>query len=69
MDIFPFFFLGNIDKENVFYNILEKKNTLLSYKNTKLKKSTNWNIFKAVNPRFWSKNDHFSNFFFSGNMA
>ena len=25
MAIFPFFFLGNIDKENVFYNILEKK--------------------------------------------
>ena len=25
MAIFPFF-IGNIDKENVFYNILEKKN-------------------------------------------
>ena len=26
MDIFPTFILGNIAKENVFYNILEKKN-------------------------------------------
>ena len=46
-----------------------KKNTLLSYENTKLKKSTNWNISKAVNPRFWSKNGRFSNFFFLGNIG
>ena len=24
---------------------------------------------KGVNPRFWSKNGHFSNFFFLGNNA
>ena len=32
---FPFFqpfFLGNIDQENVFYDILERKNTMLGYK-------------------------------------
>ena len=31
------FFLGNIDKENVFYIILERKNAFLGYKNKKFK--------------------------------
>ena len=40
MVIFPtFFFLDNICQENVFYDILERKNAFLSYKNKKLKKS------------------------------
>ena len=33
MTILPTFFLGNIDQENVFYDILERKNTFLGYKN------------------------------------
>ena len=33
-----FFFLGNIGQENVFYNILERKNALLGYKNKKYQK-------------------------------
>ena len=36
-----FFFLGNIDKENVSYDILERKNAFLGYKNKKLKKIKN----------------------------
>ena len=39
MAIFPFFFLGNIGQENVFYDILERKNAFWSYKNKKFKKS------------------------------
>ena len=35
----PFFFLGNIGEENVFYDILERKNAFLGYKNNKSKKS------------------------------
>ena len=35
------FFLGNIGKENVFYDILQQKNACLSYNNKNLKKSTN----------------------------
>ena len=58
------FFLGNIGKENVFYDILERKNSFLGYKNKKFKKSKNWHFSKGVNPWFWSKNGHFSNFFF-----
>ena len=34
-----FFFLGKIGQENVFYDILERKNAFLSYKNKKFKKS------------------------------
>ena len=42
MAIFPtFFFLGNIEQENVFYDILERKNAFLGYKNKKFKKSKN----------------------------
>ena len=59
-----FFFLDNIDQENVFYDILERRNAFLGYKKKKLKKSNNWFVFKGVNPWFWSKNGHFLNFFF-----
>ena len=66
---FQLFFLGNIGQENVFYDILERKNAFLGYKNKKFKKSKNWHFFKIVNPWFWSKNGHFSNFFFLGNIG
>ena len=59
-----FFFLGNIGQENVFYDILERKNAFLGYKNRKFKKSKNWHFSKRVNPWFWSKNRHFSNLIF-----
>ena len=35
------FFLGIIEQENVFYDILERKNAFLGYKNKKFKKSKN----------------------------
>ena len=44
MAIFPTFFLGNISQENVFYDILERKNAFLGYKNKKSKKSRNWHF-------------------------
>ena len=59
-----FFLLGNIGQKNVLYDILERKNVFLGYKNNKFKKSKNWDFSKGVNPWFWSKNGHFSNFFF-----
>ena len=58
-------FLGNIEKKNVFYYNQERENAFLGYKNKKFKKSNNWHFSKPVNPWFWSKNAHFSNFFFS----
>ena len=63
------FFLVNIGQENVFYDIQKQKNAFLGYKNKKLKKSKNWHFSKGVNPWFWSKNGHFSNFFFLGNIG
>ena len=41
MAIFPTFFLGNIGQENVFYDILERKNAFLGYKNNKFKQPKN----------------------------
>ena len=63
------FFLGNIGKENVLYDILERKKAFLGYKNKKFKKLKNWHFSKEVNPWFCSKNGHFSNFFFLGNIG
>ena len=63
ISIFPTFFLGNIGQENVFYEILERENAFLGYKSKKFKKLKNWHISRGVNPWFWSKNGHFSNFF------
>ena len=53
MAIFPtFFFLGNIEKENVFYDTLERKHVFLGYKNKKFKQSKIWQFSKGVNPWF-----------------
>ena len=65
---FQLFFLGNIGQENILNDILERKNAFLGYKNKKFKRSNNWQFSKGVNPWFWSKNGHFSNFFFLGNI-
>ena len=43
--------------------------SFLAYKNKKFKKSKNGHFTKGVNPWFWSKNGHFSNFFFLGNIG
>ena len=67
MAIFCPFFLGIIDHENVFYEILERENVLLGYKNKQFEKSKNWHFSKGVNPWFRSKNGHFCNFFVLGN--
>ena len=61
---FQLFFLGNIGEENVFYDILEREKDFLGYKNKKFKRSKNWHFCKGVNPWCWSKNGHFSYFFF-----
>ena len=58
------FFLGNIGQKFVVYDILERKDAFLGYKNKKFKKSKKWHFSERVNPWFWSKNGYFSNFFF-----
>ena len=61
---FNFFFLGNIGQQNNFYDILERKNAFLGYKNKTLKKSKYLHFSKEVNPWFGPKMAIFSGFFF-----
>ena len=56
-------------QENVFFDILQHKNAFLGYKKKKFKMSKNWHFSKVVNPWFGSKNGHFCNFFFLGNIG
>ena len=49
----------------MFYDILERKNAFLGYKNKNVKKSKNWDFSKRVNPWFWQKIAIFPAFFLS----
>ena len=60
--IFPPFF-GNIGQENVFNDILERKNAFLRSKNKNFKESRNGHYSKEVSPWFWSKIGNFTTFF------
>ena len=51
-------FLANKGQENVFYDILERRNASLGYKKKELQKLKKIKIF----PWFWSKNGHFYTF-------
>ena len=55
--------------ENVFYDILERKNAFLGYKNKKFKNSKTSHLSKGVSPWFWSKIGHFFTLFFLGNIG
>ena len=46
MIVLKLFFLFNIGPENVFYDILERKNAFLGYKNKKFKKSKKMTFFQ-----------------------
>ena len=61
---FQLFFLGNIGQENVFYDILERKNAFLGYKNKKFK-NRKIDIFpKGLTHGFGPKMAIFPTFFF-----
>ena len=53
----------------MFYDILERKNSFLGYKNKKLKKSKKWAFSKGVSPWFLFKIGHFSIFVFLCNLG
>ena len=59
--IFPPF-LGNIGKENVFDDILERRNAPQSYINKTFRKSKNWDFSKGASSWFLTKIGHFSTF-------
>ena len=62
---FQLFNLGNIGEENVFNDILERKNACLGYKNKKLKKSKNWHFPKGLTHGFDPKMAIFPSVFLS----
>ena len=53
--IFHLFIFGKIRQENVFDDILERKQAFLDYKKEKVEKVKNWDFSKGVSPWFWSK--------------
>ena len=64
---FPFFqlfFLGNLHQQNVFYDILERKNSFIRYKNKKSKKSKIGIFPKGLTHGFGPKIAIFPTFFF-----
>ena len=61
---FKFFFLSITSQENVFYDIVDRKNAFLGYKNKKFKKSRNWH-FSMVMIQKWQ----FFHLFFLGNIG
>ena len=70
MAIFPTFFFRKYRPEKGLLQYSRKKKRLSTLlKNKKIKKLKNWHFSKDVNPWFWSKNDHFSYFLFSGNKS
>ena len=61
---FQLFFLGNIDQENVFYDILERKNAFLGYKKRKFKLEKLTFFPKWLTHGFGPKVAIFQTFFF-----
>ena len=47
--------LSKIDRENLFADVLSKKEAFKDYKNNCLRKTQNQNFSKGVSPLFWSK--------------
>ena len=67
---FQLFFLGKIGQENVFYDILERKNVFRGYKAKKFKKSKKIDIFlKGLTHGFGPKMATFPTFFFIGKIG
>ena len=62
------FFVGNIGQENPFYDIVERKNAFLGYKNKKFKKSKNWHFPKGLTHCFGPKMAIFPSLFL-GNIG
>ena len=61
---FQIFFLGNIGQENLFYDILHRKNAFVAYKNKKFKKSKIDIFPKGVTHGFGLKMAVFPTFIF-----
>ena len=67
--IFRTFFLANIGQENVFYDILERKNAFLGNRNKKFKKSKIDIFLKWLTHGFGPKMGIFPTFFFQARQT
>ena len=63
------FFLGNIGQENVFYDILERKNVFLGYKNMTFKKTKKFRFFQRGKPIVLVQKWPFFHLLFLGNIG
>ena len=64
------FFKRNIGQEHVFYDILERKNAFLGYKNKKFKTSKNWHFSKGFGQKWpFAQKWPFLKLFFKGNIG
>ena len=61
---FHLLFLSQMDREQVFSDVLDKKEAFKDYKNNCVRKTENENFSKGVSPSFWSKILDFFNFDF-----
>ena len=68
LPFFQIFFLGNIGQEIIFYDILERKNSFLRYKNKNCKKSKIDIFRKGLTHDFAPKMAIFRSFFL-GNIG
>ena len=66
---FQVIFFRQYRQPKCLFNILEQKKAFLGYRNRKFKNLKNSHFSKGVNPCFWSKNNHFSNFYFLGKIG
>ena len=69
MAFFPTFFYGNIGQENVFYDILHRKNVFVAYKKISSKSRKTDFFSKGLTHSFCRKMDNFSTFFLLGNKG
>ena len=69
MALFPTFFLGNIGKENVFYDFPERTNSFLGYKNKKVQKVEKLTFFQRGQPMVFVQKWQFFQLLFFGNIG
>ena len=63
------FFQAMKARKRSLFSIFQNEKTHFKAIKKEVQKSKNCHFSKGVNPWFWSKNDHFSNFFFVGKIG
>ena len=63
--IFPIFIFRQYRPKKMSFTKFQKKKCLSKLQKQKVQKVEKFSFFQRGNPWFWSKNAHFSNFFFS----